>query len=64
MSMDPRELAPGARVFRWWDSGAFGMEVQPLTVVRVNRITASVRTDQGWMFRLPFADIVGRYTED
>jgi hypothetical protein len=58
------ECKPGDRVYRWWDSGAFGMDQQPLTVVRVNRVTVRVRTDQGNEFRINPADIAGYYTED
>jgi hypothetical protein len=53
----------GDRIFRWWDAGC-SMDVQPLTVVRVNPTTVTVRTDQGSTFRLPHADIVGHYTEE
>ena len=55
--MKRADLAAGDRVARWWDSGAFGADLQPLTVVRVNRVTATVRTDQGGMFRVRFADL-------
>lgn len=55
--MNPADLSSGDRVARWWDSGAFGMDLQPLTVVRVNRVTATVRTDQGSEFRIRFDDI-------
>lgn len=58
------ELRHGDRVYRYWDSGALGVECQPLTVVRVNRLTVTVRTDQGGQFRLPHGDVVGRWTED
>lgn len=58
------DLAPGDRVFRWWDTGAFGMTMQPLTVVRVNRKTVTVRTRQGSEFRMAPADIGGRLTEE
>lgn len=54
---------PGDRVYRWWDSGALGMQQQPPTVVRVNRVTVTVRTDRGSTFRLPVADVVGRYDD-
>lgn len=51
--------AIGDRVFRWWDAGT-DAEAQPLTVVRVNRLTYTVRTDQGSSFRLPHDAIAGR----
>lgn len=56
--MNPADLSPGDRVARWWDSGAFGMELMPLTIVRVNRVTATVRTDQGDEGRIKFDDLV------
>jgi hypothetical protein len=52
-------LTAGDRVYRWWDTGAFGPSPQPLTVVRVNRLTVTVRTDEGGTFRLPYKDIAG-----
>jgi inosine-uridine nucleoside N-ribohydrolase len=57
----------GDRVYRYWDTVAFGVSMQPLTVVRVNRVSVTVRTDQGSTFRMNPADIAGRYewgTED
>jgi hypothetical protein len=59
----PTGYQPGGRVYRWWDAGT-SMEIQPLTVVRVNRVTVSVRTDQGSQFRIAPADIAGPYTDD
>lgn len=56
-------LKSGDRVWRWWDAGIHA-DVQVLTVVRVNRVTVTVDTDQGNRFRLPHADIVGYYNED
>lgn len=53
----------GERIYRWWDAGT-SVEPQPLTVVRVNRLTLTVRTDQGSSFRLPFADVAGRVNWD
>lgn len=58
------QYSAGDRVYRWWDSGALGVSLQPLTVVRANRKTYTVRTDQGSVFRLPHADVVGRYEDD
>lgn len=57
--MDHSTLQANDRVYRWWDAGIH-MDVQPLTVVRVNRVTVTVRTDEGSLFRMPAADIVGR----
>lgn len=60
-------IRPGSRIYRWWDAGAgktAGMQQQPLTVVRANRQTLTVDTDQGSRFRLPLADVAGRYAED
>jgi len=54
--MNRADLAPNDRVARWWDNG-LGVDLQPLTVVRVNRVTATVRTDQGSQFRIRFADL-------
>lgn len=51
---------PGDRVYRWWDSGAFGSYPQPLTVVRVNRATVTVDTDDGGRFRIRPDLIAGR----
>jgi len=58
------DLSAGDRVGRWWDTGAFGPNLQPLTVVRVNRVTATVRTDQGSEFRIQFQDLARRLTSD
>lgn len=49
----------GERVYRWWDSGALGSEQQELLVCRVNRITYTVQTKQGSVFRVPHSEIVG-----
>lgn len=57
------ELSRGDRVWRWWNAGTHS-DMQVLTVTRVNRVTATVQTDQGATFRIPFADIEGRHTED
>ena len=54
--MNRADLAAGDRVARWWDAG-ISVDLQPLTVVRVNRVTATVRTDQGNEFRIRFADL-------
>ena len=53
---------PGEHIYRWWDSGSGGATMQPLTVVRVNRLTYTVRTDQGTTFRLPLHEAAGLYT--
>ena len=55
-------LTPGDIVWRWWDAGC-SMDVQPLQVVRVNRLTVTVRTEQGNEFRAPHEQVNGRYTE-
>lgn len=57
-----QQLQPGDRIYRWWDAG-FEYEIQPLTVVRVNRVSVTVTTDHGGRFRLPHRDVAGRYTE-
>lgn len=48
---------------RWWDAGIH-MDAQRLTVVRVNRVTATVRTDEGGTFRMKPEDIVRHLTPD
>jgi hypothetical protein len=62
--MAANTYAPGDRVWRWWDSGAFGHEVQPLTVVRVNQKTLTVRTRHGDQFRIEPRLIEGLYVEE
>lgn len=52
----------GDRVYRWWDSG-ISVDPQLLTVVRVNRVTITVRTDYGDTFRMRPQDIVGIWHE-
>lgn len=52
--MDAEALKAGDRVYRWWCDCW-----QPLTVMRVNRLTVTVRTDYGdARFRLPPDEIV------
>ncbi len=58
------DYQPKDRVYRYWDTGASGMQPQHLTVVRINRITVTVRTDQGNEFRMNPADIAGYVTPD
>ena len=53
---------PGDIVWRWWDSGAFGSEPQILTVVRVNAVTVTVRTEQGTVGRVKPSEIEGRWS--
>ena len=50
------------RVYRYWDTGACGSDIQELDVVRVNRKTVTVRTIEGSVFRIPLAQIVGPVT--
>lgn len=57
------EIQAGDRVYRWWDSG-YKMDPQPLTVVRVNRVTFTVRTDEGSTFRIPRHLVEGLWTDD
>lgn len=61
--MDKVKIRPGDRVYRWWDAGTHS-DIQPLTVVRVNRVTVTVDTDQGGRFRLSCDEIVGPYVWD
>jgi hypothetical protein len=58
MSREP--FKPGEPVCRWWDSGAMGMDLQPLVVVRVNRLTVTVETKSGNRFRMHPDDLVDR----
>lgn len=62
--MDPSTLTPGDRVWRWVWTGGQDQEPQPLTVVRVNRVTVTVRTDQGSTFRLDPHLLKGHWTHD
>ena len=55
---------PGDRVYRWWYSFPDQADAQPLTVVRVNRLTVTVRTDAGSVFRIKPHQIEGFYAED
>lgn len=63
MAVDIFGLKSGDRIYRWWDAG-IKMDIQPLTVVRVNRLTITVDTDQGSRFRLPHSEVQGRYLYD
>ena len=54
--MNYETLAVGDRVYRWWDAG-IEMTLQPLTIMRLNRVTATVRTDQGNRFRIKYPDL-------
>ena len=55
---------PGDRVYRNVRTSANESEPQPLTVIRCNRKTATVRTGQGAEFPVSLANIVGRVTWD
>jgi hypothetical protein len=59
---------PGDRVYRYVLVGAdrnFDItDLQPLTVIRVNRKTVTVKTDQNFTVRLPPQDIQGLYLDD
>jgi hypothetical protein len=57
------DLKADDRVYRWWDAGST-VDLQPLTVVRVNRKTVTVRTDQGNSFRTSPENLTGFYTDD
>jgi hypothetical protein len=54
---------PGDRVWRWWDSGAFGSSPQPLTVIRVNARTVTVATDEGARFRVAPNQLEGPWND-
>ena len=57
----------GCRVYRHvlvGHDGAFDVtDIQPLTVVRVNQKTITVRTDEGNTFRIPPQDIRGKWAD-
>jgi hypothetical protein len=57
-------MRPGDRVYRFVWTGGEHHDPQPLTVVRVNRLTVTVRTDQGFTIRLDPAQIEGPWTWD
>lgn len=57
-------LHTGDRVYRYWYSYPTKADPQPLTVVRVNRVTVTVRTDSGSTFRIDPDSIVGTWNED
>lgn len=49
-------LTPGERVYWWFDTGAcFGARQVPATVVRVNRLTVTVRNSYGEQVRVRHA---------
>jgi hypothetical protein len=56
------QLKPGEQIYKWWDTGAFGVDQQIMTVVRVNRRTVTVlyRGEKG---RVRREDINGRWIE-
>ena len=70
--MQMAQWKTGDRVYRWVVTGVRHtmtgrfeeQDPQPLTVVRVNRRTVTVRTDQGSVFRLEPHEIAGEWTED
>jgi hypothetical protein len=55
-------LAPGERVYSYWDTGALGASAMIMTVVRVNRLTVTVDY-RGQRVRCPRSSLVGRWTE-
>lgn len=61
--MDASQLKSNDRVYRWWDAGST-VDLQPLTIVRVNRATVTVRTDQGNVFRMSPDGLAGFYTDE
>lgn len=50
----------GDRVWVWHDGGAFGSERVEFDVVRVNRVSLTVRNRFDEVFRLPLHRIEGR----
>lgn len=62
VTIDGRPLEPGEPVYRWWFTTPSDPDPQKLTVVRVNTLTVTVRTEQGSEFRMAPNDIAGRWT--
>lgn len=51
-------LKPGMLVYKWHDTGAMGMSPMYADVVRVNRVTVTVRwLKSGLVIRLPFHEV-------
>lgn len=57
-------LQAGDRVYRWVWTGGDDADLQTLTVIRVNRVTVTVKTDAGTVLRIPPRDITGRVDWD
>lgn len=55
------QWAPGDCVYRYVWVGGEAHDVQPLRVVRSNRLTVTCITQHGSTLRVPHADIVGRW---
>lgn len=53
------DVTPNDRVYRWVWVGGRDWDIQTLTVVRVNRLTVTVRTDQGSTMRINPNDLRG-----
>jgi hypothetical protein len=62
VTIDGRPLEPGEQVYRWRYTTPSDPDPQKLTVVRVNTLTVTVRTEQGSEFRMAPNDIAGRWT--
>ncbi len=68
-NIDSREkLIAGDRVYRYvlvgQDRGFDVTDLQPMTIVSINRKTITVRTDEGNIIHLPPQDICGRFVDD
>jgi hypothetical protein len=59
MTLNVSELKQDDRVYRYVPIGGTSSDIQPLTVVHVNRVTVTVRADGGGTFRMNPADIIG-----
>jgi hypothetical protein len=57
-------MESGDRVYTYVWSGGDRQDMQPLTVIRVNRKTVTVRTDQGEQHRIHPDDIFGPYRDE
>lgn len=53
------EAKPGDKVYRYVWTGGETCQPQSLTVVRVNRLTMTVRTESGTKTRVSHSDIIG-----
>jgi hypothetical protein len=57
------EVAPGDKVWTWWDTGAMGPDQMVATVIRVNKKTLTIEDQHGDVQRVPFSAFVGIWKE-